>query len=47
MWLGLVGRAMKLVAKLRPGPSRADLDHVGDELLRLDRRKPQTRTTSR
>jgi hypothetical protein len=47
MLLGLLGRAMKALARLRTGEARADLEHVGDELVRLDRRTPQRPATSR
>jgi hypothetical protein len=47
MLLGWVGRGMKLLAKLRTGDARADLEHVGDELVRLDRRRRQPAATSR
>jgi hypothetical protein len=47
MLLGLIGRAMKALARLRSGEARDDLDHVGDELVRLDRRPVQPPTTSR
>ena len=47
MLLGLLGRLMKAMARFRSGEARADLDHVGDELVRLDRRRPQPRATSR
>jgi len=45
--LGLIGHAMKAVARLRSGEERADLEHVGDELVRLDRGRRQPPTTSR
>jgi len=47
MLLGLIGRLLKALARLRPGDARADLEHVGDELVRLDQRRPQRRATSR
>ena len=47
MLLGLIGRAMKALARFHPGDSSADLEHVGEELVRLDRRRPQPPTTSR
>jgi len=47
MLLGLIGRLMKVMARFRSGDARTDLDHVGDELVRLDRLRPQPRTTSR
>lgn len=47
MLLGLIGRVMKVLARFRSGEARRDLEHVGDELVRLDRRPPQARATSR
>ena len=47
MIAGLVGRALRAVAKLTPGDAGADLDQVGAELLRLELRRAQTRATSR
>ena len=47
MFLGLLGHLMKAVARLRRGDERADLEHVGDELVRLDRRPRQPPATSR
>ena len=48
MIVGWIGRALKLVARLRSPEDRTDLEHVADELVRLDRRRPpQPRTTSR
>jgi len=47
MILGLLGRLMKAVAKLRGGDAASDLAHVGDELVRLDRSRAQPPTTSR
>jgi len=47
MWLGLMGRAMKAIAHVRTGEARADLEHVADELVRLDRRPAQPPATSR
>ncbi|HYB62800.1 MAG TPA: hypothetical protein VEE86_00020 [Thermoplasmata archaeon] len=45
--LGLIGRILKALARLRSGDARADLEHVGDELVRLDQRGPQRGATSR
>ena len=47
MFLGLLGRVMKALARFRTGEARADLEHVGDELVRLDRRARQPPATSR
>jgi hypothetical protein len=47
MILGLIGRLMKAMARFRSGDARTDLERVGDELVRLDRRRPQTPATSR
>ena len=47
MLLGVLGRLMKAVAKIRGGDAGSDLEHVGDELVRLDRRRPQPPATSR
>lgn len=47
MLLGVIGRAMKALARFRTGEARSDLEHVGEELVRLDRRRPQPPTTSR
>lgn len=47
MLLGILGRAMKALARFRTGEARADLEHVGDELVRLDRRGRQGTTNSR
>jgi len=47
MIAGFVGRLFRIVARLRPGPAAADLAHVGEELVRLERRSAQAATTSR
>jgi len=48
MILGMIGRAFRAVARLRPGDGGRDLDHVGRELVDLDRRvAPQPATSSR
>jgi len=47
MLLGLIGRAMKFLARFRTGEARSDLEHVGDELVRLDRRPAQRPVTAR
>jgi hypothetical protein len=38
--VGLVGRLFRAAARLRPGDAGRDLDHVGAELVRLERRAP-------
>jgi len=45
--VGIVGRLFRLAARLRPGPAAADLAHVGEELVRLERQRAQAATTSR
>jgi len=47
MWLSLIGRLLRVMARFRPGEEGRDLDHVGEELVRLDRTPRQRRTTSR
>jgi len=47
MIAGLVGRCLRMVAKFTRGDAGADLDRVGTELVRLDRRPVQVRTISR
>jgi len=47
MLLGWIGRWMQAVARFRSGEARADLEHVGAELVRLDRRPRQPPATSR
>ncbi len=47
MLLGVLGRLMKALAHVRTGEARTDLEHVGEELVRLDRRRPQPPATSR
>jgi hypothetical protein len=47
MILGLIGRLFRLAARFHAGDSSRDLDHVGEELIRLDRRRRQPRATSR
>ncbi|MGI0129950.1 MAG: hypothetical protein ACREEC_07365 [Thermoplasmata archaeon] len=47
MILGLIGRVFRAAARFTPGESGRDLAHVGDELIRLDRRPRQRRATSR
>jgi hypothetical protein len=44
---GFVGRLFRIASQLRPGPAAADLAHVGEELVRLERRRAQAETTSR
>lgn len=43
----LIGYLFRVMARFTPGEAGADLDHVGQELLRLDRRSPQPSATSR
>jgi hypothetical protein len=47
MFVGLVGRLMRGLTPFAPPETRADLAHVGDELIRLDRRPRQPRPISR
>lgn len=47
MIAGLIGRAFRSLAALRRGDAGDDMDQVGAELLRLERRSPQAPTTSR
>jgi hypothetical protein len=47
MIVGIVGRLFRIAARLRPGPAAADLARVGQELVRLERRRAQVATTSR
>jgi hypothetical protein len=47
MILGLVGRILRAMARFTPGDAGQDLDHVGGELIRLDRRAPPPPATSR
>jgi hypothetical protein len=47
MILGWIGRAFRLIGRLQKGEAGRDLTHVGDELVRLDRRPAQARATSR
>jgi hypothetical protein len=47
MIVGMLGRALRAVARLTRGESGADLDHVGAELVRLERRRAQPPATSR
>ena len=47
MIAGLIGRAFRAMARLRPGEAGEALDHVGKELVDLDRRAAQPATTSR
>ena len=43
----LIGYLFRTMARFAHGEVGQDLDHVGNELLRLDRRSPQPATTSR
>jgi hypothetical protein len=47
MIVGAIGRCFRAVARLRPGEPGRDLDLVGAELVRLERRIPQRPATSR
>jgi len=47
MIAGLVGRVFVALARLVPGEGRADLEHVGRELIRLETRRAQRATSSR
>jgi hypothetical protein len=47
MMLGLLGRVLCAIGRLRAGEEGRDLFHVGEELIRLDRRPVHARTTSR
>ncbi|HTW55919.1 MAG TPA: hypothetical protein VMG36_05680 [Thermoplasmata archaeon] len=47
MFLGLLGRFLQAVARFRPGEEGRDLAHFGEELVRLDRRPRQPRSSSR
>ncbi len=47
MLLGMIGRLFRVAARFSPDETRRDLEHVGDEFVRLDRRPRQPRATSR
>ena len=47
MIAGIVGRLFRIAARLCPGPAASGLDHVGEELLLLERRRAQAAATSR
>lgn len=47
MLFRLIGQLMKVAATFRSGEARDDLAHLGDELVRLDRRQAQPRASSR
>ena len=47
MIVGWVGRIFRLLARFGSGDVRSDLDHVGAELLRLERRRAQRPATLR
>jgi len=47
MILAWIGRIFRAAARFAPDSTRSDLEHVGDELVRLDRRPRQPRATSR
>ncbi len=44
---GLIGVTFRALARLRPGEAGRDLDHVGAELVRLDRASGPPATISR
>ena len=46
MIAGLLGRLMQAAARLRRGPTSADLETVGSELVRLEARRAQRRRIS-
>jgi hypothetical protein len=45
--VGLIGRAFRSIARLRPSETSDDLDHVGRELVRLEGRRAQRPVSSR
>jgi hypothetical protein len=47
MIAGLIGRAFRAIARLRTGESGEALEHVGKELVDLDRRPAHPATISR
>ncbi|HYA54854.1 MAG TPA: hypothetical protein VEG42_04545 [Thermoplasmata archaeon] len=47
MIIGWIGRLFRSVARLRPSAAGDDLARVGEELLRLERRRAQLAATSR
>jgi len=47
MIVGWVGRAFRALSRLRTGEARWDLEHVGQELARLEQRRAQRPATSR
>lgn len=47
MIVGVLGRLFRAVGQVRGGPEGADLDRVGAELVRLERRRRQRPVTSR
>jgi len=47
MIASLVGTIFRAVARLRPGALGRDLDHVGAELIRLDRPAARPSTIAR
>lgn len=47
MIVGIVGRIFRAAARLRPSEAGAALDHVGRELVDLERPAPQPAVTSR
>jgi hypothetical protein len=47
MIVGIVGRLFVAAASARPGPGAEPLAHVGRELVRLERGRPQPASTLR
>ncbi|MGP8078441.1 MAG: hypothetical protein ACLQD8_07330 [Thermoplasmata archaeon] len=47
MWLNLLGQILRAIARFRPDEEGLELDHVGEELIRLDRGPAQRPATSR
>ena len=47
MIVGLIGRIFRVAARIAPGGPRPNLEHVGAELVRLERTPAQRRASSR
>jgi hypothetical protein len=47
MIVSLIGRIFRVAARIAPGGPRPNLDHVGAELVRLERAPPQRPASSR
>ena len=47
MIVGALGRLFRAVGRLRGGPAGADLEHVGRELVNLERRRAHRPTIDR